>query len=214
MTFPQGLSPSKQRVLAQGEQKRRKENKKEKGKSILHVSCCTFVLLLKKNERKRRKAKSVSIRGSVVLECASRASRGFPEILECAVVWKGSLKKCHLVILVVSSVLVNYPLSKLRPSSVRQNHLRMATREALLAHHAFDVAFIYIRPVFPQSEVLVKFVQETGEKCSEHLAKTFADFRPSISRESVRKTFHEKSSTFSTLHQIKFFHCCNSSEVI
>ena len=67
-----------------------------------------------------------------------------------------------------------------------------------------------IRPVFPQSEVLVKFVQETGEKCSENLAKNFADFCPSISMESVRKKFHEKSSTFSTLHQIKFFHCCNS----
>ena len=32
----------------------------------------------------------------------------------------------------------------------------------------------------------------------------------SISRENGRKKFHEKSSTFSTVHQIKFFHCCNS----
>ena len=68
----------------------------------------------------------------------------------------------------------------------------------------------FLRPVLPQSEVLVKFVQKTGEKCSENLAKNFADFRPSISRESVRKKSHEKSSTFSPLHQIKFFHCCNS----
>ena len=63
----------------------------------------------------------------------------------------------------------------------------------------------HIRPVFPQSEVLVKFVQETGEKCSENFAKNFADFRPSISRENVRKKFHEKSSTFSTLHQKNSF---------
>ena len=41
--FPPGLSPSKQRVLAPGEQKRRKIIKKQ-DKSMLHVSCCTFVL--------------------------------------------------------------------------------------------------------------------------------------------------------------------------
>ena len=80
----------------------------------------------------------------------------------------------------------------------------------------FSDIYIYIyyidivRPVFPQSEVLVKFVPETGEKSSENWAKNFADFRPSVSRESVRKKFHAKSLTFSTLHQIKFFHCCNS----
>ena len=60
-------------------------------------------------------------------------------------------------------------------------------------------------PAIPQSEVLVKFFEEIGEKCSEILAKFFADFRPSISRENGRKKFHEKSSTFSTVHQIKFF---------
>ena len=65
-------------------------------------------------------------------------------------------------------------------------------------------------PAIPQSEVLAKFLQETGEKCGEILAKFFADFCPSISRENGRKRFHEKSSTFSTVHQIKFFHCCNS----
>ena len=65
-------------------------------------------------------------------------------------------------------------------------------------------------PAVPQSEVLAKFFEEIGEKCGEILAKFFADFRPSISRENGRKKIHEKSSTFSTVHQIKFFHCCNS----
>ena len=67
-----------------------------------------------------------------------------------------------------------------------------------------------IVPAIPQSEVLAKFFEEIGEKFGEILAKFFADFRPSISRENGRKKFHEKSSTFSTVHQIKFFHCCNS----
>ena len=65
------------------------------------------------------------------------------------------------------------------------------------------VCVCVFRPVFPQSEVLVKFVQETGEKCGENLAKNFADFRPSISRENVRKKCHEESSTFSPLHHQK-----------
>ena len=50
----------------------------------------------------------------------------------------------------------------------------------------------------------MKFVQETGEKCGENLAKNFADFRPSISRENARKKLHEKSSTFSPLRQKSF----------
>ena len=33
-----------------------------------------------------------------------------------------------------------------------------------------------------------------NEKRGEHLAKIFADFRPSISKKIGRKTFHEKSS--------------------
>ena len=65
-------------------------------------------------------------------------------------------------------------------------------------------------PAIPQSEILAKFFEEIGEKCGEILAKFFADFRPSISRENGRKKFHEKSSTFSTVHQIKFFRCFNS----
>ena len=70
--------------------------------------------------------------------------------------------------------------------------------------------FEKVVPATPQSEVLAKFFEEIGEKCGELLAKFFADFRPSISRENGRKKIHEKSSTFSTVHQIKFFHCCNS----
>ena len=61
-------------------------------------------------------------------------------------------------------------------------------------------------PAIPQSEVLAKFFEEIGEI----LAKFFADFRPSISRENGCKKFHEKSATFSTVHQLKFFHCCHS----
>ena len=60
-------------------------------------------------------------------------------------------------------------------------------------------------PAIPQSEVLAKFFKEIGEKCGEILANFFADFRPSMSRENGRKKCHEKSSTFSTVHQIKFF---------
>ena len=67
-----------------------------------------------------------------------------------------------------------------------------------------------IVPAIPQSEVLAKLFKEIGEKRGEILAKFFADFRPSISRENGCEKFHEKSSTFSTVHQIKFFHCCNS----
>ena len=47
-------------------------------------------------------------------------------------------------------------------------------------------------------------------KMRRNFGEIFADFRPSISRENGRKQFHKKSSTFSTVHQIKFFHCCNS----
>ena len=58
----------------------------------------------------------------------------------------------------------------------------------------------------PESEIQAKFFADTGEKCSENLAKNFADFRPLISRKSGRKKFHEKSSTYSTKDETKFFH--------
>ena len=38
-----------------------------------------------------------------------------------------------------------------------------------------------------------------------NLGDFFADFRPLISRENGHEKFHEKSSAFSTVHQIKFF---------
>ena len=54
-------------------------------------------------------------------------------------------------------------------------------------------------PSIPHGEVLAKFLQEIGQKCGEILAKFFADFRPSSSRENGRKEIHEKSPTFSTV---------------
>ena len=58
----------------------------------------------------------------------------------------------------------------------------------------------------PESEIQVKFSADAGEKRGEILAKKFADFRPLISRKSGRRKFHEKSSTFSTRDETKFFH--------
>ena len=46
----------------------------------------------------------------------------------------------------------------------------------------------------PESEILTKFFADVGEKC-EKMANFFADFRPSISRKSGRKKFHEKLAT-------------------
>ena len=63
-----------------------------------------------------------------------------------------------------------------------------------------------VMPKSPESEILVKFFPDMGEKCGENLAKNFADFRPSISRTFGRKKFHEKSSANSTSHEIEFFH--------
>ena len=45
--FPPGLSPSKQKVLAQGEQKRRKDNKKNRTNRCCTLVVARFVLLLK-----------------------------------------------------------------------------------------------------------------------------------------------------------------------
>ena len=80
---------------------------------------------------------------------------------------------------------------------------------ALRAQSVYDHVVLVVRAI-PQSEVLANFLQEIGEKCGEISAKFFADFRPSISRENGRKKSYEKSSTFSTVHEIKFFHCCIS----
>ena len=61
-------------------------------------------------------------------------------------------------------------------------------------------------PKSPESEILAKFFADMGEKCCEKMAKFFADFRPSISRKSGRKKFHEKLATNSAGREIKFFH--------
>ena len=60
---------------------------------------------------------------------------------------------------------------------------------------------------FPESEIQAKFFADADEKRGENLAKNFADFRLLISRKSGCKKFHEKSSTFSTRDETKFFHC-------
>ena len=44
-----------------------------------------------------------------------------------------------------------------------------------------------------------------SEKCGEKMAKFFADFRPSISRKSGRKKFHETLATNSAGREMKFF---------
>ena len=61
-------------------------------------------------------------------------------------------------------------------------------------------------PIVLQSKIQLKFLtwqfQETGEKCSEVLAKFYGDFRPSISRENGRKKFHKYSPHIRTsLHK-------------
>ena len=61
-------------------------------------------------------------------------------------------------------------------------------------------------PKSPESEILAKFFADMGEKCGEKMAKFFADFRPSISRKSGRKKFHEELATNSAGREIKFFH--------
>ena len=61
-------------------------------------------------------------------------------------------------------------------------------------------------PQSPESEILAIFFADNGEKCGEKMAKCFADFRPSISRKSGRKKFHEKMATNSAGRGIKFFH--------
>ena len=67
----------------------------------------------------------------------------------------------------------------------------------------------FMRHKSSESEILAKCFADVGEKRGEHLAKLFADFRPSISRQSGRKKFHEKSSTKFPSREttLKFFHC-------
>ena len=63
-----------------------------------------------------------------------------------------------------------------------------------------------VMPKSPESEILVKIFADIGETCGKHLAKKIADFDPSISRKIGSEKFHQKSSTNSTGHEIKFFH--------
>ena len=57
--------------------------------------------------------------------------------------------------------------------------------------------FSFFLPKVPRAKLIADF----GEKCGETLARNVADFRPSISRKSGRKRFHEKSSTTFTSHE-------------
>ena len=50
------------------------------------------------------------------------------------------------------------------------------------------------------------FFADMGEKSGEKMATFFAIFRPSISRESGRKKFHEKLATNLARRDIPFFH--------
>ena len=61
-------------------------------------------------------------------------------------------------------------------------------------------------PKSPESETLAKFFADMGEKCGEKMANFFTDFRPSISRISGRKKFHEELAKNSAGCEIKFFH--------
>ena len=61
-------------------------------------------------------------------------------------------------------------------------------------------------PKSPESEIAAKIFADMGEKCGEKMAKYFADFRPSISKKSGCKKFHEKLATNSAGREIKFFH--------
>ena len=60
-----------------------------------------------------------------------------------------------------------------------------------------------VMPKKPESEIPAKFFADMGEKCGEEMAKMFADFRPSISRKSGHKIFHEKLATNSAGREIK-----------
>ena len=61
-------------------------------------------------------------------------------------------------------------------------------------------------PKSPESKILAKFFADMDKKCGEKMVKFFADFRPSISRKSGHKRFHEKLATDSAGREIKLFH--------
>ena len=75
---------------------------------------------------------------------------------------------------------------------MRPKKKRMATRRRFIPANSYAEK--------PESEILAKFFADMGENCGEKMAKLFADFRPSISRKSGRKKFHEKLGTNSAGH--------------
>ena len=78
-----------------------------------------------------------------------------------------------------------------------------------------------LMPTIPQTEVLAISLKETGEKCGKILAQMLSsvsclNFQRKWWQEILRKMldlFHnaQNSSTYSTMHRIKLFHCCNSA---
>ena len=65
-------------------------------------------------------------------------------------------------------------------------------------------------PVIPHREVLAFFARDQRKMRRKFGGTLFADFRLSIPKEYGRKKIHKNSTTCSTVHQIKFFHCSNS----
>ena len=93
-----------------------------------------------------------------------------------------------------------------RGSNERAAHSKTKKSKAGNIMRAEEQCELYVRPKSPESEIAAKNFADMGEKRGENLAKFFAKFRPSISRRSGRKKFHEKSMTNSTSHETKFFH--------
>ena len=58
----------------------------------------------------------------------------------------------------------------------------------------------------PRAKFWRNFSPTWAKNAAKKMAKFFADFRPSISRKSGRKKFHEKLATNSAGREIKFFH--------
>ena len=59
----------------------------------------------------------------------------------------------------------------------------------------------------PREQNSGNFFGDIGEEGSKKMGEFFATFRPSISRKSGRKKFHEKLATNSAGREIEFFHC-------
>ena len=62
----------------------------------------------------------------------------------------------------------------------------------------------------PPERSFAKCLQEMGEKCGEISAVFLQFFVTQLPGKWPQKKNHDKSSTFSTVHQIEFLHCCNS----